>query len=169
MRSEKNLTAEQTEKRNKRLRFAGLIVLTVLVVVAVVVTALVVKSCTEKVSLDIGQPYDAGKASVTVTDVEITRLHSTEQVYAVVTVKVAAEKDFTLDPGDFEIDGVAAIELVLPDDTIVSADAQKIAAGETAEVKIAFLVPRSMKVSFLTYKNAEIRLGSMIENDNNLS
>ena len=169
MRSEKNLTAEQTEKRNKRLRFAGLIVLTVLVVVAVVVTALVVKSCTEKVTLDIGQPYDAGKATVTVTGVEIKRVAVTEQVYAIITLKVEAEKDFTLDPEDFELDGVSPMGLGLPDGTNLDTEEKEIAAGATEQVEIALLVPRSMKVSFLTYKKAEIRLGSMIENDNNLS
>ena len=169
MRSEKNLTSEQIDKRNKRLRFAGLILLTVLVVVAVVVTALVVKSCNEKVSLDIGQPYDAGKATVTVTGVAIKRMAATEQVYAIITLRVDAEKDFVLDPGDFELDGVPPMGLGLPDGTDLDTEEKEIAAGATEQVEIAFLVPRSMKVSFLTYKKAEIRLGSMIENDNNLS
>lgn len=169
MRSEKNLTSEQIDKRNKRLRFAGLILLTVLVVVAVVVTALVVKSCNEKVSLDIGQPYDAGKATVTVSGVAIKRMAATEQVYAIITLRVEAEKDFVLDPGDFELDGVPPMGLGLPDGTDLDTEEKEIAAGATEQVEIAFLVPRSMKVSFLTYKKAEIRLGSMIENDNNLS
>lgn len=169
MKSDKKNTSLQSEKKNKRLRFAGLIILTVLVVVAVVVTALVAKSCTEKVSIDIGQPYDAGKATVTVIDTEIKRLAVTEQVYAIITLKVEANKDFTLDPHDFALDGMSPMSYSGADGAEATTDETKVSAGQTAQVRIAFLVPRSMKVSFLTYKKAEIRLGSMIENDNNLS
>lgn len=169
MNSEDKISAEKAEKKKKRLRFAGLVALTVLVVVAVIVAALIAKSCTEKVSLDIGQPYDAGKATVTVTDVTVKRIATTEQVYAIVTLKVEADKDFVLDPYDFELDGVSPMRLTDADDNVISTAETKVAAGQTAEVSIAFLVPRSMKVSILSYKKAEIRLGSMIENDNNLS
>lgn len=172
MKSEKSVSAA-TEKNKKRLRFAGLIVLTVLVIAAVLLTVFLAKSCDEKVQLDMGQPYDAGKAVLTVTGLEIKRVGTTQQVYAIVTVKAEAKKDFTFNPYDFSIDEASPMFLRYADDNgekyEINTDETVVAAGETAEKKIAFMVPRSMKVSFLTYKKAVIRLGSMIENDNNLS
>ena len=111
MKSEQRSAAELAVKKKKRLRFAGLVVLTVLVIAAVIITALCVKSCEEKVNLDIGQPYDAGKAVVTVKDIKIERLAAMENVYAIITLEVQAEKDFTLDPFDFELDGVSPLTL----------------------------------------------------------
>lgn len=169
---EKKLAREQrekAEKKRKRLRFLGLIGLTVAVIAAVVITVFAVRSCEETFTLEIGQPYDAGKATVTVTDIGIKRLASKEQVYAIITLKVEAEKDFTLDPYDFELDGTAPMSYSDADGVETTTDETKVSAGQTVQVRIAFLVPRSMKVSFLTYKKAVIRLGSMIENDNNLS
>ncbi len=168
MKSEQRSAAELAVKKKKRLRFAGLVVLTVLVIAAVIITALCVKSCEEKVNLDIGQPYDAGKAVVTVKDIKIERLAAMENVYAIITLEVQAEKDFTLDPFDFELDGVSPLTLRTSDDTTIDTEKKEIAAGTTEEVKLAFFVPRSMNVSFLTYKKAVIRLGSMIESENNL-
>lgn len=147
----------------KRLRFAGLVALTVLVIAAVVITALAVRSCDEKVNLDIGQPYDAGKATVTVTDVYVKGTGLSD-VYAIITLKVDAVKDFTLDPYDFELDGAAPMKLRLPDDEYIDVGKTYVEAGKSEEVKIAFMVPSSMSVSFLTYKKAVIRLGSMIAN-----
>lgn len=168
MNSEKQ-AALQAEKKKKRLRFAGLVILTVLVVAAVIISALVVKSCEEKVNLDLGQPYDAGKATVTVSDLSVIRIADSDNVYAIVTVKVEAEKDFTLDPSEFALDGAQPMSLSLADGTVVTTEKTEIGAGQTKDVKIAFMTERSMSVSFLTYKKAVIRLGSMIENDNNLS
>ncbi len=161
--------ALQAEKKKKRLRFAGLVILTVLVIAAVIITALAVRSCEETVNLDIGQPYDAGKATVTVTDVSVQGIADTGNVYAVITVEVAAEKDFTLDPYDFELDGISPTDTGISGDSTITTGKTEIGAGETKEIKLAFMTERSMAVSFLTYKRAEIRLGSMIENDNNLS
>lgn len=169
MKTDRTQTADRNGKREKRIRFAGLVILTVAVIAAVLITMFAVRSCNEKVYLDIGQSYDVGKASVTVTDVYIERMAKTELVYAVVTVKVEAEKDFTLDTDDFRLDDVPAMTLSLSSVGTVSTGKTEVAAGETKDVKVAFCVPRSMKVSDLTYKKAVIRLGSMIENDNNLS
>lgn len=168
MNSEKQ-AALQAEKKKKRLRFAGLVILTILVVAAVIITALSVKSCEEKINLDLGQPYDAGKATVTVSDLSVKSIADSEMVYAIVTVKVETEKDFTLDPSDFALDGTPPMNLKLADGTEVTTEKTEIVAGQTKDVKIAFMVKRSMAVSFLTYKKAVIRLGSMTENDNNLS
>lgn len=161
--------ALQAEKKKKRLRFAGLVVLTVLVIAAVIITALAVRSCEERVNLDLGQPYDAGKATVTVSDVSVKRIGETEKVYAIITIRVAAEKEFTFDPYDFELDGISPMKLKLADDGEITTDKTVVGAGEIEEIKLAFMTERSMAVSFLTYKKAVIRLGSMTENDNNLS
>ena len=172
MKSEKTVS-EVTDKKGKRLRFAGLVLLTVLVIAAALLTVFIAKSCDEKVQLDMGQSYDAGKAVLTVTGLEIKRVGTTQQVYVIVTVKTEAKKDFTFNPYDFSIDDVSPMFLRYTDDnggkSEINTDETVVAAGETAEIKIAFMVPRSMKESFLTYKKAVIRLGSMIENDNNLS
>lgn len=165
MRSEKTMTPSQREeKKKKRLRFAGLVILTILVVAVTVATVFIAQSCNATVDLDIGQPYDAGRATVTVANVEVKRAGVLEQVYAIITLKVQAEKDFTLDPNDFELDGVSPMKLGTSDGTYIDTAETEISAGTTEQVKIAFMVPRSMKVSFLTYKKAVIRIGSMIEN-----
>ena len=168
MNSDKD-AALRAEKKMKRLRFAGLVILTVLVIAAVIITSLTVRSCEEKVNIDLGQPYDAGKATVTVSDVSVTRIADTERVNAVITVRIEAEKEFTVDPFDFELDGISPTGLTLADDNAITIEKTVVGAGETKEIKLAFTTARSMAVSFLTYKKAVIRLGSMIENDNNLS
>ncbi len=169
MKAEKTKTADRDGKREKRIRFAGLVILTVAVIAAVLITMFAVRSCSEREYLDIGQPYDVGKATVTVTDVYIERMATTETVYAVITVKIEAEKDFTMNTDDFRLDDVSAMTVTLPSAGTVTTGKTEVAAGETKDVKVAFCVPRSMKVSSLTYKKAVFRLGSMIENDNNLS
>lgn len=171
MGSDKQTDALKDEKKKKRLRFAGLVALTVAVIIAAVAAGLIARSCEATQNLDIGQTYDDGKAGITVSDIYIKRAGTTEYAYAIITVRIDAEKDYTLDPLDFELDGTTPMSLSFEgEDGKISTDLEKIqvAAGTSAEKVIGFMMPYSMKVSELTYKKAVIRVGSMTESENNL-
>ena len=169
MRSEekKGKTAAQTaEKRDKRLRFAGLVILTLLVIAGVIITMFAVRSCEqEMVVLDIGQEYDAGGAIVTVTGIMTADTKITDKAAVFVSVNIVASESFVFDPYEVKADDSSPMEYSAEIDGkeyVSTTSKRTFAAGESGDVILCFLMTRSMSLSKLTYRTAEVRLGSII-------